>query len=136
MATKIFEEGMEFSKYVGAEVRADAGRKKLSIARLAREATMDRSTLIRYLDGVRPFPLDALYAVAEVLDVSPETFVSEAYKRFLLDNPDMSAHVAAEVVALYTPVEGVPVIDINSRRRPPQNIAAKRDYPAHLDETE
>lgn len=120
MATDPYSGGRLFSSYVGAEVRGEAGRQKVSIAALARGMSMDRSTLIRYLDGVRAFPLEALYMAAEVLDQDPGHIVAEAYNRFLLDEPDIGQrclpeNVDAETNALCTPHDGIP-LDVTALR--------------------
>lgn len=117
MATDLYDEGRLFSRYLGAEVRAEAARRNLSIAALARAMPMDRSQLTRYLDGARVFRLEALYAVADVLDQDPGYLVSQAYNRFLLDHPeidhrDRSRGAEAEIIDFAranTPVEGVPM---------------------------
>lgn len=136
MATDMYEEGREFARYVGAEVRAEAGRVRMSVAALARQMEIDRSQLIRYLDGKRAFPMEVLYVAAEVLDQDPGRIVELAYERFLLDHPEIDHRhfeddsAIAEMIAPYTPRDGV-------RQLQPRDFTlAAKEAPGWREETD
>lgn len=131
----ITERGERFSHLLALELRGAIKSHGFAATKVAEAVEIDYSTLYRHFTGKTSIPSDVFNRACEYIGVNPAELVDRAYRR-LVDELGPWPPVDIELVSTYTPVEGVPVSDINSRRRPPQNIAAKRDYPAHLDETE
>jgi transcriptional regulator with XRE-family HTH domain len=84
MATKTREpsaDAQRFTIALGAQIRAEAAYRRISITRLAREVEIDRSTLTRYLDGKREMPLSLLYDIGEALGVPAQTIMHRTMER-------------------------------------------------------
>ncbi|MCW4458153.1 helix-turn-helix transcriptional regulator [Microbacterium sp. MPKO10] len=85
MTTK---EAERFNTLVGGLLRAAAAFNRKSIAQVAKETPIDRSTLIRYLDGVRPIPMPVLYRVCEVIGTTPQEIITDATARMATGQRD------------------------------------------------
>jgi transcriptional regulator with XRE-family HTH domain len=86
---------LEASAALGAQVRAEAAARGVTIKALAAAIGKDRSQLIRYLDGERDFPVSVVYAVADALDMSVSLLISRGVDR--LEERQRSEHHAEGV---------------------------------------
>lgn len=62
---------------VAADVRAELARASITAPVAAKHLGMSRSTLYRCLRGTRPFTIEQLGQLADLLDVSVATFLPE-----------------------------------------------------------
>ena len=84
MATKTrspSDDANRFTVALGAQIRAEAAYRRVSVAQLARDVDIDRSTLIRYLDGKREMPISLLYDIGRDLGVSPQVIMNRTIER-------------------------------------------------------
>lgn len=74
------------AQVVGAQVRAEAAFKGMSLRQLAAAIGINPTTLHRYTSGQRSMPLEVLYRIAVALDVPMKTIIDRAVGR--LDDCD------------------------------------------------
>lgn len=60
---------MDYNENVAGEVRAAAGRRRMSSAHLARELGMSEMAMSRRMSGKMPFRVDELAQLADILGV-------------------------------------------------------------------
>ncbi|MEH3078185.1 MAG: helix-turn-helix transcriptional regulator [Quadrisphaera sp.] len=65
------------SRRVAAEMRRRLVVADLSIRQVARRSKTPAPSLYRYFQGTRPWPLDTLHAVCDVLGVQPSEVIAE-----------------------------------------------------------
>lgn len=70
--------GEAFNEAVAAELRAERGRKKVTIEQLVKEAGLSRSAVLNYLNGKRDIPTPALVEISRALDVDPRLIFERA----------------------------------------------------------
>ncbi len=70
--------GDAFNQAVGAELRAQRGRKKLTIADLVTATGLSKSAVLNYLNGIRDIPVPAYMELCLALGVSPTLIFDRA----------------------------------------------------------
>ena len=92
---------MTYSQALAAEIRAEAGRKRMTGRELARYLSdngngLSHGSIARMLRGERPWDVDSLSLVARALDTSMATLIEKtdaamADNRWCLPSSDLSA---------------------------------------------
>lgn len=72
------EYGDRFNQAVAAELRAQRGRTKQTIADLVDATGLSKNTVMHYLNGERGIPLTALSDLCRALGVAPHVVVTAA----------------------------------------------------------
>lgn len=72
--------GDRFNLAVAAELRAQRGRTKQTVADLVDATGLSKNTILNYLNGQRAIPLTALSVLCRALGVSPHVVVDAAEK--------------------------------------------------------
>lgn len=75
-------EAEAFNQAVAAQAKAEASAAGFSVARLARDAGMNRESLDRWLKGERPMSIPTLFQIAETIGLDPHLIVTRAEERF------------------------------------------------------
>lgn len=70
--------GDAFNAAVAAELRAERGRKQLTIDSLVTTTGLSKSAVLNYLNGKRDIPTPALVELARALDVDPRLVFERA----------------------------------------------------------
>ncbi len=87
------EYGEIFSQLVAAELRAERGRKKITIDSLVKATGVSKSAVLNYLNGKRDAPTSALVALARALSVDPHELFIRAERAY---RPEDYALAASE----------------------------------------
>lgn len=66
---------------LGREIRAEAAAQRISLRQLAERADLARGSLYLHLNGERAMPLTSLFAIADVLHVSPYELLRRGEER-------------------------------------------------------
>lgn len=72
--------GDAFNQAVAAELRAERGRKKITIENLVVATGLSKSAVLNYLNGKRDIPTPALMELARALDTDARIIFDRAYQ--------------------------------------------------------
>ena len=70
--------GDAFSQAVAAELRAERGRRQMTLAALVQASGLSKSGLLNYLNGARDIPVPALVDLCAALGVDPRVIFERA----------------------------------------------------------
>ncbi|KJL45823.1 helix-turn-helix domain-containing protein [Microbacterium trichothecenolyticum] len=70
--------GYDFSQAVAAELRAERGRTKQTVASIVEATGLSKSAVLHYLNGKRDIPTQAFATICRALDVSPVVIFERA----------------------------------------------------------
>jgi len=74
---------LEVKEIFGGAMRKARNQKGISQAQLAFDAGLDRSYISKLETGIYQPSISTLFAIAEVLEVSPDKLVKEVYEIYL-----------------------------------------------------
>lgn len=82
-----------FNVAVGAQIRAEAARRRISLVQLAKLTGLGEASVNRYVAGSRPIPMTAFHAMAQAIGVAPQVIVDRAVDSMISDAPwTLAAH--------------------------------------------
>jgi transcriptional regulator with XRE-family HTH domain len=78
MDEEMEQDAAAYNAAVGAQIRAEAAKKRISLVQLAKLSGVGEASVNRYVAGNRAIPIPALYAIAAVLGVPPDVILDRA----------------------------------------------------------
>ena len=72
--------GDAYNAALAAELRAERGRKQITIDKLVTETGLSKSAVLNYLNSKRDIPVPALLELCRALNVSPRVLFDRAYE--------------------------------------------------------
>lgn len=78
---------MTLPEAIGAEIRAEAAARRITLKELATHAGVSRSALYNWLDANRAMPIQSLYAIADVLHIRGSELLRRAEDRARTTHP-------------------------------------------------
>lgn len=78
MDEEMEQDAATYNAAVGAQIRAEAAKKRISLVQLAKLSGVGEASVNRYVAGNRAIPIPALYAIAATLGVPPDVILDRA----------------------------------------------------------